>query len=460
MDRPRRLRAARPAQAGSASPVCCSAILLACLAAACAALLAGCETAGTKLVDPSGTTDTTTGGGGTFQRATLVVRTHLDGRDSALAAAVGSPNGVLIGADVVVQRLISAEDRQSAKTDSAGVATFDRLVPGRYTVSVLRRLTAAERGSLGPEEADVTGFGGGMEVDVAPPSSEVTVGAVAGRRGSLVISELSMPIARLPSGADYILAQFLEVYNNSDTTIYLDGKVIVRGQIFGARNHRDFPCDTMARWSLDPEGIWTRHIEAFPGSGRDHPLQPGRTAVIATDAIDHSQFDSRLRDLSHADFEFIGPQDVDNPDVPNMVTLGDPWAPGVVGHGLYFGFTDAIVAVANPVDVATLPQDNLPVLVPRHWRVPRDKILDVLTVGPTPEQEASFDFSPPCPRYINDVFDHQRALLVDETALDGIQRRLLAVLPDGRRLLQRTRTSSQDFFASFPPTPGSVPSHQ
>jgi len=275
-----------------------------------------------------------------------------------------------------------------------------------------------------------------------------------------VISELSLPLARLASGEDYRYGQFIELYNNSDTTIYLDGKVVVRGQIFGVRDRVPrFPCDDMQEWQADPDGIWTKYIEAFPGSGRTYPLAPGRTVVVATDAVDHREFHPGLQDLSRAEFEFIGPADVDNPSAANMRTLGEVWGGGILTHGLDFGLTDVVTVVADPVDVGSLPQENLPgVASPEHWRIPRDKVLDVLSAAPTPAQEANMTFlDPQCPRYTHENFDRQRAAVVDHSKLDGIQRRVFTTLPDGRKILLRTKTSARDFVARYPATPGLIP---
>jgi hypothetical protein len=210
----------------------------------------------------------------------------------------------------------------------------------------------------------------------------------------------------------------------------------------------------MEKWRNDPEGIWTRWIEAFPGSGRQHPLAPGEAVFVATDAIDHREFITILLDLSGADFEFIGSRDVDNPGVPNMVTLGDEWSPGIGGHGLYFNF-DVVAGVAEPVDVSSLVKDNLPVNTPRFWRIPKAKILDVVSVSPLPAREALSLF-PPCPQYVNATFDRQRAQLVDVLGANGIQRLRFTTLADGRKILQRTKTSSRDFVGRAP-SPGVIP---
>jgi hypothetical protein len=407
-------------------------------------LLAACEHA-TTLIDPTAPADTTVGDG-TVQKATLTVTIVVTGADSALATLIGCEGGVLRDAEVTIERSGTPGSLQSATTDAAGRVRFERLLPGTYAVSVIRVLTPDEIVQFPSEDADVNAFGGAARTGVSAPTTDMVVQAVAGRRGSLVISELSLPVARLASGEDYRYGQFIELYNNSDTTIYLDGKVLVRGFINGARGSDASPCDLHEPWQNDPEGIWTRYIEAFP-------------AVVALDAIDHREFHLDLQDLSRADFEFIGPADVDNPRAANMRTLGKEFGGGILTHGLDFGLVDVVTVLAEPVDVGSLPQENIPLLLsPEHWRIPREKILDVLTASPTPAQEANMTFLPPqCPRYIHENYDRQRAAVLDHGRLDGVQRRVFATLPDGRKILLRTKTSSRDFVARYPATPGFIP---
>ena len=418
----------------------------------------GCEQ-GTRLIGPAGA-DTTSGGGGGVERATLTVVVRLTGEDSAVASQLGLDRGVLPGAEVRLRRRASDAEEMTATTDSAGRATFEHLLGGRYDLSALRVLRQAEIGRLNEANQDVTGFGVSATSSVEVPARVDTLVAVAGRRGSLVFSELEASSPQVPTGgfSSYWFGHYVEVYNNADTTIYLDGKVIVLGMIFGVRDRNEtFNCETMAKWQLDPEGIWTsRFVEAFPGSGSDYPFRPGEAAVVATDAIDHTEIDARLPDLSSADFEFIGSVDVDNPAVPNMVTLGRRFGDNVFGHGLLFQGPDIILVLADPVDVATLLKEDIPgAQPPEHWRIPADKILDVLAVGPTPDEEPLFG-QPRCPMWTASDIDQQEASLFKFDVVNAFRRRELGVLPDGRVVLQRTKNSARDLRGGSL-TPGEVP---
>lgn len=394
---------------------------------------------------------------GTVERATLAVTIGLSPEDSALASLIGMSGGVLPGAQVKIVRAATGVTAGTGVTDAAGVVRFEQLLVGDYRVSVFRLLTPEEIATLVAANEEVTAFAGAGTLAVSPPSTETTLQAVANREpSSLVISEVSITLPRLPSGNWYYHGHYLEVYNNTDTTILLDGKIVVIGFFYGNWDANEtFNCENMERWREDPNGIWTqRFVWAFPGSGGQYPLLPGEAAVVATDAIDHRTVYPDLPDLSNADFEFIGSADVDNPAVPNMVRLGRE----ADDHGVRFHLTDETVLIANPVDVSALPRENVPgVLDPEHWRIPSLAILDVAALGPTPAVEQAILTglgSPFCELFTHENFDRGWAPLVDSAILDGMQRRVIAIR-DGRKVLQRTKVSALDFF-SGPMTPGFI----
>lgn len=265
-------------------------------------LLPGCRQEVTEVAGPGGGPPVDTTDGGTVQRLTLTVTMQIDPADSAVARQLGLTAGVLPNADVVARREGSS-DRATGRTDAQGVVRFPNLLPGQWTVSAARVVSDAERQQLAPEDRDVTGWAGGFAGQVNL-SASVPITAEAGRRGSLVISEWFHYAPPTATYQTHPWGQFIELYNNSDTTIYLDGKIfgkLVENVLFESPT---FPCTSTAGLRLDTLGIWTRTAVRLPGTGRDHPLAPGQTATIATDAIDHRPYNRDLLDLSSATFEF------------------------------------------------------------------------------------------------------------------------------------------------------------
>jgi len=122
-----------------------------------------------------------------------------------------------------------------------------------------------------------------------------------------------------PNNFFYYSDQFIELYNSSEDTVYLDGMVVCRMGV----------------------EVKVTYIFQFPGEpliGREYPVPPDSFVVLAKDAMDHTNIPNfplpGSVDLSHADWEFVNSMDYgdsDNSDVPNLDNIE-------VGHRLDFGF--------------------------------------------------------------------------------------------------------------------------
>src|SRR5690606_12398047 len=181
--------------------------------------------------------------------------------------------------------------------------------------------------------------------------------------------------------------------------------------------------------------------------GTQYPVAPGRAVVVATDAIDHREYGGL--DLSRVDFEFIGPADVDNPAVPNLVSVGV--REYFLDRGFFINVLSDKVALVEPLDPAPLPRHTIPSTGVEYLRVPADRVLDVFT-----HREVATTSPPFCARMVHERFERQPSsgLLAEGTART-LHRPVLQVLPDGRKVLQRTRTSARDFTAGDP-SPGTI----
>lgn len=192
-------------------------------------------------------------------------------------------------------------------SDKNGWALFHYLIPDYYNCSVQK---------IYPEDTIFYYLGYKRE--------EILVGSLAARKMSspsdsqrvllkqvprtpFVISEIYYNGAPPPPPL-YYHDQFTEIYNNSSVTEYLDG-YIIGDQDYGYKD--------------DPFYMYSIHLYQFPGNGQDYPVPPGGTVIIAQDAENHLLKNTHSLDLSHADFEYYNPlsNDIDNPDVPNMIQL-------------------------------------------------------------------------------------------------------------------------------------------
>jgi len=382
----------------------------------------------------------------------LTLTIQPDPEDTAVAHAVGWSAGIP-GADVT----ITAGGGDTAvgppvavlQTDAAGKVNVPDLPDGKYFVAVRRLLTPTEVARLAPAQ-EVVGF---MTQTVVDRGSS-TVAVPASRRRSIVISEWSFFGEAIPGVGGYDYGGYLELANNADTTVYLDGLVIGSAYSQDTEDRAPYTCAAMAIFSNDPDGIWTWQFDTLPGTGRTYPLAPGAVSVIATDAIDHRTASPvEGLDLSHADFESIGTQDVDNPAVPNTISFLYPWQ---FKHGLYLnGGGQEVAFVALPVDTAVLPKAvSLYVNAAQIMRVPRANILDVMSIYFARDTIYSKEYGGGdfCPHLVNTKFERRQAPLVEthigadpDAGRWSVQRKVAYTRSDGRDILQNTRTSDADF---------------
>jgi hypothetical protein len=368
-------------------------------------------------------------------------------------AALGWADGRIPDADV---RITSADSSwiREVRSDGDGAIFIDAVPVGGYRVEVSRLLTEAERAAAAATGA--VAFIHSAVITVAGGAGTQELFVPASRRRSVVFSELRYTQDLTNEGTCcYRHGTFIEIYNNADSTVYLDGKVMAEGFFYWHDIPPFHTCELDRHVRIDPRGIWVGQAEQFPGSGTDYPLLPGQIAVIALDAIDHRPFAPTAHDLSAADFESRGLADVDNPSVPDMIDVGLRYPPE--GHGLIF--RHATFVLAEPVVVRDLPRTRDAGGQGIEWAlVPADRILDVVLVNNPALRAQGF---PECSDFIHPAHHQGRPIEgLSGSSANGrsLQRRPLLTLPDGRVVLQHTRASTVDFMVA-PDSPGALPAN-
>jgi hypothetical protein len=381
----------------------------------------------------------------------LTLSIQVDPEDSAIARELGWSGGIP-GADVTITAgggdTAVGPPIATLVTDSAGKVSVPDLPDGKYFVAVRRLLTAAETVRLPPGE-DVVGFMTQTVVD----RGRTIVSVPASHRRSIVISEWSFFGEGIPGVGGYDYGGYLELENNSDTTVYLDGLVIGSAYTQATEIAPPQTCAAKEIYTDDPDGIWTWQLDTLPGTGHTYPLAPGAVSVIATDAIDHRGASPvEGLDLSHADFESIGTADPDNPAVPNTVSFLYPWE---FKHGLYLNdILYEVAFVALPVDTTALPK-AVSGFGSELMRVPRANILDVMSIVFPRDTVYSFQYGGGtwCAHLVHPEFERRPAPLLEThigTEPDlgrwSVQRKVAYTRANGRKILQHTRTTDADFF--------------
>jgi hypothetical protein len=190
-----------------------------------------------------------------------------------------------------------------AKADTDGHAHFDALPAGFYSLS-----------------AYGGGYNGYEQIELFK-ASNTKLPLVKGLLGKLIISQVYFSGSATASGKLYYADQFIEIHNNSTETQYADGLSILIHASYGRSEN---PYAYMANDSVAINLCYT-----IPGSGKEYPVKPGQSFIIAQDAFDHKSHSlgnpNSPIDLGQAQFEFYATKypgkDVDYPAINMMPNL-------------------------------------------------------------------------------------------------------------------------------------------
>ncbi len=253
---------------------------------------------------------------------------------------------------------------------------------------------------------------------------------------------------------------YLEIYNNSDATWYLDG-MILGHTYFVSREIVGLPCSASEPVRTDSSALHAREMLRFPGDGTDFPVGPGETRVVAMAAIDHTVVWPSASDLSGADFEVGAAGAGDNPGVPNMIDVGSvSYTYGGFGPPPYI--SGSVTFLARPLDVSSLPVVSRNPWGTPHLGIPKDSLVDVVAVEILwPDRDLEF---PPCMPMLHRDFDRYQGGFQDISfgsdevwgALYSLQRRVLRAGEGGRAILFNSNTTAVDMMWELT-TPGTLP---
>lgn len=243
--------------------------------------------------------------------------------------------------------------------------------------------------------------------------------------------------------------QYIVIHNNSDQVLYADGLGVVESA-FNTTTKYDYTPDVMS------EALTVDMLFVIPGSGTDHPVEPGGKLVLCDNGLNHKieANDPSFMNLENADFEWFvessvtSQQDVDT-EVPNLdiyysssnsiylLTKG-----GRKTYGLVRMEQDKDTWLANHTYQAYYINILGNPTTPRaYYKVPNEWVIDAVTVSP-PKTHAWMVCDPSL-----DI-GYTWCLQEDEVTVaygESIQRKALFTNPDGTQVLQKTNNSFDDF---------------
>ncbi len=334
-------------------------------------------------------------------------------------------------------------------TDVAGQAVVESIVPGIYDIITNWEMSGAEYNTMlkDPSTLDekarvIVGISlmnqrifKAEDLEIALETALVT---------DLLISKVYYAGTKDDMGRDYKTDGYVELFNNSDEVLYLDGKYL--GLAEPSMNPSYYTA------AEKPDSIYFCQICRFPGDGDDYPVQPGGSIVIAANsARNHTTSASTSVDLSHADFEVKTMEGDGNPDIPMLPLVSNTWS-NMKKLNLINGGPNALVLFETDEDITTWPEVYRPGWTKgdRYRRMHKKFALDGVECLNKPAQTDPD---------VNIKRLHQSidAGYITITAVSGKNHesveRKVSRIENGRYYLQDTNNSSTDFAVCTDPTP-------
>ncbi len=376
-----------------------------------------------------------------------------------VTATVNYPKNYNVSsADGVRVKLINLENGLSstATSDGTGKVTFTNVIKGTYRLSFSKKISASLASTLGDTIVTPEDITNGRLVNLNASlegktlTNEDDLGSINLRSslpGDILIKEVFYTGTRTPNNKAYYSDQFIEIFNNTSSIIYADS--IYVATLYGSNGAS---VETNPSTLIEDKNVYLEYVWMIPGNGHSHPVQPGKSLLIAEDGMNHKDDPNgnpNSINLSMADFEtFVKrdiQKDIDVEAVPNMTEI----------FASRQGTFDFIMHSYGPAVVLFKIKD-----------------VSTLEVVPYPNDENGYTLLKLPVGYILDAFEalahatsgnYKRipknldaGFVFCKGIYDGEScRRVTEDIVDGRRILQDTNNSSDDFEVISFPTPKS-----
>lgn len=271
-------------------------------------------------------------------------------------------------------------------------------------------------------------------------------------KGDFLIEEIFFTGTLYPTGKQYHGDSYIKIYNPTDRVLYADRIAILESKFLST-----------IKWDYKPDirqDTMTVHaIYVIPGSGTDHPVQPGESLLICDTGIDHRKTNANSIDLSAADFEWYdvsnspSNMDIDSETVPNL----DKWycytnsffvlhnrgfrsyaiarIPDYISKESYLNDFFYTYTYVMHIEAGDFPMEQEAYKIPNSW------IVD--GVNCSVETEWLWNVLPPS---VDAGWTHCGTMDHDKTRyFKSVRRKMTSLDENNRRVLKDTNNSTDDF---------------
>lgn len=265
-----------------------------------------------------------------------------------------------------------------------------------------------------------------------------------------IIEEIFFAGTLQPTGKSYNGDNYVKLYNPTDHVLYADGVALCESKFTSSQNCTYDP-------DIRDEAVTVQAVYVVPGSGTEHPVQPGESFIICDAGIDHRSANPNSIDLSAADMEWYDESssasnvDIDSETVPNL----DKWYCYTASFWILHkrGLKSYIIA-RIPVSKAEYLKDYIYdyeyvihvaagdfYMSSSDYKIPNSWVLDGVNCSVVSDH--LWNILPPsidagwtwCAKTDEDV----------NKSFHSVRRKMLGLDKNGRRILKDTNNSTNDF---------------
>lgn len=253
----------------------------------------------------------------------------------------------------------------------------------------------------------------------------------------------------------YVNDSYFEIVNNSDEVQYLDGIILMKTDGGQKKELNSWQENGFIDRYVSGQGC----VVAFPASesGKEIPLEPGKSVVVANDAAAHNSLakeGNHCPDLSGADWEVyqdylkndVDYTDAKNLDIIHIITTGARFGMGFFNAGYILA---KLPEGMTPKEYAALEESKTTApnttSATQYFVIPSKYVLDAVDMWANDATE----------HYIQFLSSDDASGVLASQAWEGkCLRRKVTKVVDGRAYYKDTNNSGEDFLNNQPLQPG------